>query len=609
MPFVRGDLPNSEVQLKKLYVVKEGVEEEYHMRVKGGHTLELCLQLLWLANPTPASIAADIEWHSLDVRSPTFVSSQPVVISAAKEFARLGANTPLRAETLDPVANLKSVRRTIRPQEVDTKLGSNEVLDRVPPSDAEVRASRTNKDASTAVEKLIYEMRLRYNFLIKTEKDNKAVPVRPSCLSLFNQLYDSLIDSQLWSLEDSESQILKFGGAVHHEDPVPLKKGNYTLCLLLRHPDRYLLEQMKDLPCELLLSLPDSLPCEVYNRLDKASTPNVKDDGRSPLKSATLRKGLHEDIYVSRPTKDLPSWVELGDVLVGSLVLDKEKEAVTSLELLYNVPPKATPKESKDDTSDSEKKEDSLEDIVFKAKLGYIAGLRTKNSTNSTEEYESLLTALKKEQPSSVPLISERLSFALERVVPSTETNEDVWRAKEVELVYNSMQKPNGGPIDVTSLAQYFGVNEPDKDELDDVEDAKTLNKDMKEQRTALKKILLSRTGLPGNIADKDTSAADKFDQAVKEMKKWVDGGNLDDDKDKLQLSIIPSRHARICHEKKATAISILLKAKKDLTGKDLKQVEVEEMKVYGLCDGMEHLIENMKEGIQSRFPTVKRGV
>ena len=186
-----------------------------------------------------------------------------------------------------------------------------------------------------------------------------------------------------------------------------------------------------------------------------------------------------------------------------------------------------------------------------------------------------------------MPLISERLSFALVRVVPSTETNEDVWRAKEVELVYNSMQKPNGGPIDVTSLAQYFGVNEPDKDELDDDKDTKTLNKDMKEQRTALKKILLSRAGLPGNIADKDTSAADKFDQAVKEMKKWVDGGNLDDDKDKLQLSIIPSRHARICHEKKATAISILLKAKKDLTGKDLKQVEVEEMKVYGLCDGV----------------------
>ena len=92
-------------------------------------------------------------------------------------------------------------------------------------------------------------------------------------------------------LEDSNTQILGYGGAIHHADPVSLKKGDYTLTLLLRHPDRYVLEQMKDIPAELSLGLSAPLTCNVYDQLDKASTPGLKDDGRSPLKSVLLRKG------------------------------------------------------------------------------------------------------------------------------------------------------------------------------------------------------------------------------------------------------------------------------------------------------------------------------
>ena len=567
------------------------------MRVKGGHTLELCLQLLWLANPSPAHVTADIEWHSLDIRSPTLVNSQPITIASAREFARVGVNTPLRAEKLNPSASLKSVRRTLRPQEYDIKLGSNEVLDRFPASDAEVRANPDEQDTQ------IYEMRTRYKFSIKTEKDNKAIPVRPSCPSLFNQLYDSAIDSQLWSLEDGESQVLEYGGAIHHVESISLKKGDYTLCLLLRHPNRKLLEQLKDIPCELLLTLHESLPCEVYSQMDKASTPSVTDDGRSSLKSATLRKGTHQDLYVSRPTKELPSWIEAGDVLVGSLLLDKGKERVTSMELLYNVPPKPAAKDSKEDKAD-EKKKDSLEDIVFKAKLDFLAGLR-KNTTKA-EEYENLLDALKEDRPMNIPLLLERLTFALERSVPSTETDENKWRANEVELVYNAMLKENDGPIDVSLLAQYFGVKEPDKEELEDNEEAKKMNKDMKEQRTALKKILLSRASIAGSIADKDASAVDEFDKAVKEMKNWVSSDNLDDDKDKAQLAITLARHA-ICQDKKSTALSLLLKVRKDLAGKDLKKVEEELARVYTMFGDMDHLIENVKEGLQTRYPTAPR--
>merc|ERR1711935_503108 len=42
IPFVRGDVPNTEIQLKKLIQVNEGYEKEFSMKVKGGATLELC---------------------------------------------------------------------------------------------------------------------------------------------------------------------------------------------------------------------------------------------------------------------------------------------------------------------------------------------------------------------------------------------------------------------------------------------------------------------------------------------------------------------------------------------------------------------------------------
>ena len=292
IPFVRGDLPNTECQLKRIYEMKEGVEEEYHMRVKGGSSLEMCLQLLWLADPSPTTITADIEFHSLDIRSPTLISSQPITITAASEFARLGVAAPLRAEKLNPDCSLKSVRRTIRPEDSDIKLGSTE-LDVLPPSDAEIQASH-NKQASTAIETNIYEARLRYKFSIEGDKEIK---VRPSVPSLFNQLYDSPLDSQLWALEDSNSQILGFGGAIHHANPVALKKGDYSVTLLLRHPNRFVLDKIKDIPLELTLDLPDALTCSLYGEMDKASTPSLKDDGRSSLKSMLLHKGAFLFIF------------------------------------------------------------------------------------------------------------------------------------------------------------------------------------------------------------------------------------------------------------------------------------------------------------------------
>lgn len=597
IPFVRGDMPNTECQLKRFFQMREGVEEEYHIRVKGGSSLEVCLQLLWLANPSPGFVTADIEFHSFNIRGPTLVSSQPVTIAASSEFARLGASAPLRAEQLNPECKLKSVLRTLRPNKFDITLGSAE-RDKEPPSDA---ALASNADE---VPSRIYEMRLTYQF--KVEGD-KPIDVRPSFPSLFNQLYDSPVDSQIWSLSDNNSKIITYGSSMHHASPTSLKKGDYTVTLLLRHPSRSSLDQMKDLPCEIDLKIPTALDCKLYDELDKASTPAVKDDGRKAMETKLLPKGSYQDIYVARPTEDLPSWVVPGDILQGSLVLDKDKAAVSSMKLLYIAPPKATAKNGDDEKSKEKDKEDSLEDVVFKAKLDHAGSLRAKNVT----VYKEIIGTLKEERPSSVPLLSEMLTFALEGPLPDDNTDdEDKVRASEVEQVYNHAMKSNGGPIDVSALAQYFGLNEPDKDELDADDEAKDLNKEMKEQRDVLKKILLARASLYGSLATKDSSEVSRFGETVKELKQWVKLDNLKDDDEKITFTITLVRHASICQDKKALAISLLLKAKKDISsGKKLKKLDEELLVLFDSVDGMSHVKENLQEGIYYRYPVFKRNV
>jgi len=133
----------------------------------------------------------------------------------------------------------------------------------------------------------------------------------------------------------------------------------------------------------------------------------------------------------------------------------------------------------------------------------------------------------------------------------------------------------------------------------------------MKEQRSALKKILLSRALISSKVVEKDdtssSAVSDELDRAVKEMKRWVaKADHLDDDEDKSQLSIILARHA-ISQDKKSTALSILLKARKDLDGKELKQIDEEVVKLYVLFGDMDHLVQNMKESIEARYPTKPR--
>ena len=587
IPFVRGDLPNTQTQLKKLVQMTEGIEKEFHMKVKGGSTLEVCLQLLWLANASSASVVVEVEYHSFSTRAPTLVTSQPLAISAGREFARFGASANLRSEKLNPSATLDSVRRTIRPSSYDIQSGSGD-RDIMPPSDSELKANPELK-ASDGTE--IYNMFLKYEFEIDSEKSIKVTPFIPS---LFNQLYDSPLDSQIWELYDSNSQLLECGSAIHHADAVSIGKGKYSINFHTRHPSRQVLEQVKDVPFELVMST-DALECKVYSEMAKASTPAVTDDGRKEVGVMVLRKGDFQDLYVARPTGDLPKWVKPGDVMTGKVSLDKSRSGVTSMQLTYQVPPKSEVKKLNENKLPKDKEDEkSLDETVFDSKVSYLSKTRSKNTTTYRELSETLL----KENSTSISLLSELLLFAKEAKLESD--SKDAERVKEIQKVRDLLSVSNGGPIDESALAQYFGLALPTEDELQEDKDAAKLKKKMDEQKKLLQATLLALADATATLAISDSSRASDLDISVKELKKWP---SFSDAKDKLTYSLTLSRHLRVCKENNGAAIKILMDARKDQTASDsYKQLTKEMLLIYKILDA-HHLIEDTKNTLYKKFP------
>ena len=149
VPSARGDVPNTALQVKRFLTLREHGEESLTLPIlKGGSTLELCMQLSWLANPSPVDLDVQLEWHSYGFRGGAVASDRPLRIGASSTYARLEVGAPLRSERLHPKAELDTVERVVRPAKHNISAASAE-LDVLPPSDAQVREASTSLHAAS----------------------------------------------------------------------------------------------------------------------------------------------------------------------------------------------------------------------------------------------------------------------------------------------------------------------------------------------------------------------------------------------------------------------------------------------------------------------------
>jgi hypothetical protein len=133
-----------------------------------------------------------------------------------------------------------------------------------------------------------YSLRLSYGFTLKAKAE-----VRPALQGASELLYEGILQAQLWFLLDSNKQILKVGDTFPSSYSATLDKGNYTLEYELRHPNRKILNGLKDAAVLLSVKL------KVFFGRRKQSYFELIPASLSPSKSAITLEILKSNEAVS----------------------------------------------------------------------------------------------------------------------------------------------------------------------------------------------------------------------------------------------------------------------------------------------------------------------
>ena len=595
-----------------------------------------------LPSATPTTLLLLLHGAHPPKPTPSQASDRPLRIGAADTFARVEVGASLRAEKLSPRAELTAVERALRPSKHAISAASAE-LDVLPPSDAEVVASGEGAQGTQ-----LHQMVLTYDFEVAPADKDETVAVMPRVQSLHDQIYDSPLDSMLWRLDSADRSgggggaVLAYGGAMHDTSSVKLRKGKYTLSLLLRHPLPSQLEALKDLPMMLRLDLPKAAECKVFSSRGAASSAG-HGDGIKPMGDVWLRRGAHRNLYVATPTASLPAWVAPGDALVGSLSVDKGAKAVTKLPLYYEAPPHpkkesgdkeeggGDKKEEEDEgATEAEKAAKAMEEdekelgkAILEAKLARLKALRT--SKASAERYDALCEPLMAEHRSHLPLLLERLAWARrgqkaagkgadeEKDDDSAEEGKDAQAeaklkaeaAAEISAAAEAVLSSAGGPIDPSLLAAYFGVA---ADEEDKSSAAKERKKDMEEQRKALRLALFAKAAAfapgEGELAESapdEEARPSAFVAAVREMRAWVTKPEDLEEGERDAYAITCAKY-ELAHSRSAGALSVLHARHK---AHPSKAIAAEVASLYQLL-GWEHWAQHAAERIEKEYPKAK---
>ncbi|EKX54447.1 tripeptidyl peptidase II [Guillardia theta CCMP2712] len=365
-------LPSSPVtsrnpsELDKYLRLKPFTNVTERVSVRGGVTLEVCM-CKWWASIGEVEVDIEIVFHGVEV------SSEVLAIGSAEPVS-LFLSAPLRSETISLSSKLTHLRKLLRPTKSSINVRSPE-RDLLP----------NNRQ--------IYEMELSYSFE-QTEKE--AVKVTPRA-SMFEVLYDSPLDSQLWMIFDSNSQLMGSGDGLHTYD-VSLPKGKYSLRLQLRHDSKSLLDSLKSLVLCLDFALAKELSCRAFASYGAAITNGEK------LSKKTLTRGERVRVFFTGPS-DKVAGGKPGDVLLGSIACGEVKNACRVQVLL---PPEESKEEQdKDESSKKKTPEERQAEQMLEAKIKVLKSLR---EDKMPSEFEALAKELRAENPKNVQVLKEILS-------------------------------------------------------------------------------------------------------------------------------------------------------------------------------------------------------
>lgn len=535
MGYLKPQTPYRDTRVSRFFRIASDDTIKTSMYVEEGYTFELVIAQYW---STYGNTDMDIEinFHGL------VPSSKEVFVNGAEGVKTMSITTPLQTETVKPVAELTHLRQTLRPSAtaISPKLPVRDVL----PNG-----------------KQVYELVNTYDW--KAKAKGKVV-VR--CGTLQNVLYESAFGSQLYQVFDSNKKLVASGDC--WPDATQLDKGAYTVKLHVRHDSVAALEKLKTMPVEVESSLGKNISLTVYNSFNGCVTGKGGKFGEKKLKKGQTKAFFINAGSCAAYDKFFPSHVSAGDMLIGEIKYTtdtnirathtgakgyplrflvpakpvdekkasgkggkkggkaakkkatenakKEKEAAAAAAAADSEKKEPAQTKGNDDKNgDDQEKEDGEEkeeeyDLAKEMRdvqIDYLSKLKPEKK--QLKAFSLIFPSLLDQFPTHLPLLSMRLDV-LNKRSDRLKVLSEITEAADAVIAQ----------VDTTSLAAYFGLNQPTDDE-----EATKEGEEMKKTKKALLAALEAKATavmdqLKQKVEASDQSNADSNGDCEKEEAK-----------------------------------------------------------------------------------------
>uniref|UniRef100_A0A336M1F3 Tripeptidyl-peptidase 2 n=1 Tax=Culicoides sonorensis TaxID=179676 RepID=A0A336M1F3_CULSO len=332
--------------------------------------LEVCIAKYW-SSYGEVPLKYKIKFHGVNAKNGH-------VMHSASGIHRINLTSLLTEEVL-PSITLKTAVMVLKPTEC--KITSLTGRDMIPP------------------ERQIYQNILNYSLhLAKSQEVAFYVPL------LYNVLYESEFESQLWMVFDTNKQMIACGDAYSQSNYVKLEKGDYTIRLQVRHEKKDYLEKVSEATMLVNYKLANTLSLDVYKSFNQAVIAGKK------ITSAQMLSGTHRPLYIAPLNNDRLNKASLPpqcSMLEGTIVYAKDElarkiDTHTFTYILTEGPP--VKKNGNNSTNNKEQKSklDEYKENLRDFQMQQISKLDTENAENL---YQELLKSF----PNHLPIHSSMI--------------------------------------------------------------------------------------------------------------------------------------------------------------------------------------------------------
>ena len=300
-------------------------------------------------------------------------------------------------------------------------------------------------------------------------------------------------------------------------------KGDYIICVEIRHDDPAYLESVQNLVMQVDVALSKTLEPQIHSRME-----NAIGSSKSTFNEKVLDCGDKRAIFItSIESFNMPSEAKPGDLLVGSIDFAGKDIEGMDLSAVYLVPPEAKAKEPIFPAGEpSNKKEtEQLQEALRDLKISYIKKIPTGEARNV------LITELESACPNHLPFLKEKMEALVtdellsNELIGATEKPfegdaEQLWK-QVIETAEALIAK-----AECDKIISFFGATVDASTEA-----KKKAKKDMERNRDivglALARrcyayhSLLSEARATNATSPSTKNYATKAKQALEELKKW----------------------------------------------------------------------------------------